>query len=132
MGISFFKRSHSFWDQVGMMVSSLCFVHCVVTPIFILSLPWLGEYFHDPLFHIFIFLLVVPIGLYAFFQGYSHHKNKSVLALGIPGLFAVGLGAFVPERIAHQIGHESLTIVGSILLISAHYINRRVCRKHRH
>ena len=126
------KKNHSFWDQVGMTVSSLCFVHCVLTPIFVLTLPWLGEYFDDPLFHIFVFLLVVPIGLYAFNQGYKHHKNKWILILGIPGLLAVGLGAWVPREIQDFIGHETVTIFGSILLVSAHYINRRTCRVHKH
>ena len=126
------KKSHSFWDQVGISISTLCFIHCVVTPVFILTLPWLGEYFDDPAFHLVIFFLVVPIGFYAFAQGYKHHKNKAVLLFGIPGLFAVGLGAWVPRTIQDFIGHETVTIAGSILLVTAHYLNRRSCKNHKH
>jgi hypothetical protein len=126
------KKGHSFWDQVGMTISSLCFVHCMVTPIFLLTLPWLGEYFHDPLFHLVVFFLVVPVGMYAFTQGYGHHKNKWVLIFGVPGLLAVGLGAWVPNEIQDVIGHETVTVIGSVLLITAHYINRRTCKIHKH
>jgi hypothetical protein len=130
--LSVFRRGHSFWDKVGIYVSSVCFFHCAATPVLILTLPWLGEYFDRPWFHVLIFFLVVPIGLYAFLQGYGHHKHKIVLALGIPGLLLVGLGAFIPHEVLEVVGHETPTVLGSVLLISAHYKNRIVCCTHKH
>lgn len=115
-----------------MTISTLCFVHCMITPVFLISLPWVGQYFHDPVFHIVIFLVVVPVGLYAFWQGHRHHKNLSVLAIGVPGLLMVGLGAFIPTEVTDIIGKETMTIVGSLFLLTAHYLNWRSCRKHSH
>lgn len=130
--LSFLKRSHSFWDQVGITVSSLCFLHCAITPVLLLTLPWMGEHFHSHYFHVFIFVLVLPIGLYAFFQGYGHHRKTKVLWLGIPGLLLVTTAAFLPHEISEMIGEELLTVFGSVLLIAAHYFNRRSCRIHKH
>lgn len=126
----FSKHTHSFWDQIGMTVSSICFFHCMVTPIFLLTLPLVGEYLDSPIFHILIFLMVVPIGLYAFLQGYRHHQTKMVLILGIPGLLIVGLGAFLPASLVPGFSREIITLIGSILLITAHSINRKACRTH--
>ena len=115
-----------------MTVSSICFVHCMATPLVLLSLPALGEYFDDPIFHIIIFLMVVPVGLYAFLQGYRHHRQKPVLLLGIPGLLIVGFGAFLPHQYVPGFAREIITILGSLLLIAAHAINRKACRTHRY
>jgi hypothetical protein len=132
------KRSHSFWDQIGMGISTICFVHCAILPFFLLGLPWVAEYLEDSSFHLVIFFLIVPIGLYAFFQGYGHHKNKWVLILGIPGLFLVSFAAFFPHGVTsvehsnHDHSSPIITIIGSVLLVSAHFINRRTCRVHKH
>ncbi len=128
----FSKHSHSFWDQIGMTVSSICFFHCMATPVLLLTLPWLGEYFDDPIFHIFIFFMVVPIGLYAFLQGYRHHRKATVLVLGLPGLLIVGAGAFLPHAWVPGFSREAITVIGSLFLITAHAINRKACRTHKY
>ena len=128
----FSKHTHSFWDKIGMTVSSICFFHCMATPVLLLTLPAMGEYFDDPIFHIFIFLLVVPVGLYAFLQGYRHHRKKPVLLLGLPGLLIVGFGAFIPHAWAPGFAREGITVLGSLLLIAAHSINRKACRLHKY
>ena len=33
---------HTFWDKLGIAVSSLCFVHCVIGPFLIMSVPFLS------------------------------------------------------------------------------------------
>ncbi len=128
----FGKHTHSFWDQIGMTVSSICFFHCMATPVLLLTLPWMGQYFDDPIFHIAIFFLVVPIGFYAFMQGYLHHRQKRVLILGIPGLFIVGFGAFLPHAWVPGYSREIITVIGSFFLIAAHFINRKACRAHKY
>ena len=128
----FSKHTHSFWDQIGMTVSSICFFHCMATPILLLTLPWMGEYFDDPIFHIVIFFVVVPIGFYAFMQGYRHHRQKSVLILGLPGLLIVGCGAFLPHAWVPGYRREIITVIGSLFLILAHAINRKACRTHKY
>lgn len=126
-------HEHSFWDKVGIAVSSVCFLHCLLTPFWALSLPFISSSFHHPLFHIVIALMVLPVGIYAFWQGYREHHQKRVLFLGIPGLVIVAGVAFVPHDWIHLVGHIQVNVVGSLLLIAAHILNRRACRcQHSH
>ena len=91
--------------------------------------------------------MIIPIGLLAFISGYRHHQNLKVLLLGVPGLFIVGLIPLVVHRPdihhEHNVDHAghflesfepALMILGSLILIGAHYINRRscACSLHKH
>lgn len=117
-------------DQVGMLISTLCAIHCVATPLLVFSVPMLAYSFHHPLFHIGIAALVVPVGVWAFWRGYRRHHRKDILALGVLGLSVVGLAAVLPHAWMHIIGHTPLTILGSAVLILAHWLNRRSCLCH--
>lgn len=125
------RRTDKF-DKLGIFISSLCAIHCLVTPLFVFILPTLGMSLHHPLFHWTIALLVIPLGVFAFWQGYKHHHHLSVLITGILGISIVGLAALLPHSWIHFFGHDVVTIIGSIFLITAHYLNRRACRHCRH
>lgn len=114
-------------DDWGIFISSLCALHCLLTPFLIFSFPILSTMFHHPLFHISIALLVVPLGVYAFYQGFKHHKKISILIWGNLGLAIISFAALAPHSWVHFFGHDLITIVGSIFLIIAHVLNRRAC-----
>lgn len=126
------QHTHRLWDKVGILISSICFVHCLVSPLLVFTLPTLYLSFHNPFFHIVIALLVIPVGAFAFWQGYRLHHQSIVLALGLPGLMLVTTAAILPHWVQHLFGHITLNVFGSVLLISAHVLNRRscACRKH--
>ncbi|MEN0057332.1 MAG: MerC domain-containing protein [Bdellovibrio sp.] len=115
------------WDKVGIFLSTLCALHCLATPLLILILPVLGEVFEQEWVHVLMALFVVPIGLYAFWSGYQHHRQKSVLALGLIGLVLVGGASVMPHEWIDFLGHDLVTITGSVFLILGHVLNRRVC-----
>lgn len=128
------------WDRWGILLSSLCAIHCLITPVLLLALPVLGGYFHNPLVHIIMALFVVPVGLFAFWSGYKHHKKVSLFVMGIVGLSLVG-GAPLAHDFFHELMHdfeflseEVMTILGSVILICAHLLNRRACQcdDHKH
>ncbi|MFP5519487.1 MAG: MerC domain-containing protein [Bdellovibrionia bacterium] len=121
---------NSFWDKVGILISGFCALHCVATPFLIFSLPALGYAFEHPLFHFLLALFVVPVGVFAFYQGYKQHHQKGILLLGFLGLFVIGAMAAVPHAWLHVVGHNTLTLVGSGILILAHVLNRRQCLCH--
>lgn len=120
------------WDKVGVALSGLCAIHCLVTPLLALAVPVLGEMFEQPWVHILMALFVVPVGLFAFYSGYRHHKKKYILAMGCVGLALVGAGLSSPFIGLGFSGHDVLTISGSIFLITAHTLNRRACLCHQH
>lgn len=128
------------WDRWGIFLSSLCAIHCLVTPFLILALPVLGGYFENELVHIIMALFVVPVGVFAFWSGYKHHKKMYLLVMGFVGLSLVGGAPLVHdflhmEHLHIDHAHEELmTIIGSVTLIVAHVLNRRACQcdDHKH
>jgi hypothetical protein len=113
-------------DRLGICLSGLCVVHCAMMPILVLAIPtlemgFLHEFFHESL------LVVLPVlAVAAFVPGYRKHRDARVFLWSLPGLVLIALGALV-------FGHESLiaqgalTIAGSVLLIRAHQVNRKLC-----
>lgn len=115
-------------DRLGMLLSMLCLVHCLVLPFLILSLPILARYYLlHPYAHLVLAVLIVPLGLWTFVHGYRAHQNRIVLILGIPGLILVGLVPLILHRMS-LIGPEPILVAfGSLLLVFAHWKNRSKC-----
>jgi hypothetical protein len=128
-----FEQKTGRWDKIGIFLSSLCAVHCLLTPLVILALPFLGESFeHEAshVFHIVMALVVVPVAYYAFFSGYRHHHKKGVLFSGLFGASLIGLAAFLPHEWVEFYELDVMTILGSLILVTAHVINRKACQCH--
>lgn len=120
------------WDRIGLFLSGLCAIHCVATPLLVLALPVLGNFFEQEWVHLILALLVVPVGVFAFWSGYKHHQQIKVFALGLVGLLLVGGASLVPHEWVEVQGHDMVTITGSVFLIAAHLLNRRACLWHKH
>ncbi len=127
------------WDRWGIGLSFLCTIHCLVTPFVILSLPILARYYvSHPFFHLLLALMIVPVGFLAFYSGFRHHASPWALILGVPGLLIVAGVPYLAHVLLWSINETALMISGSVLLISAHLINRKACRScvhhgpHRH
>lgn len=116
------------WDRIGMGLSLLCALHCVLTPLVILSLPILARYYLvHPIFHLALALAIVPVGLVAFYSGYKHHRKISVFVLGLPGLIIVSGVPYLVHGLGLPLNEQNLMLVGSGLLVAGHWINRRAC-----
>lgn len=120
------------WDKVGLALSSLCAIHCLLAPILVLSVPVLGQAFEQPWIHLLLAVFVVPVGLFAFYTGYGHHHKKGLTSLGVAGLALVCVGLLAPISGVNFLGHDVITIIGSFCLVIAHILNRRACLCHRH
>ena len=127
-----FEEKTGVWDKWGMVISTLCAIHCLLTPVLLFALPVLGEVFESEWVHLGMALFVVPIGIYAFWSGYKHHKKNYLLALGLLGVTLVGGASIAPHSWVDFFGDHVVVIVGSCLLILAHFLNRRACLCHRH
>lgn len=127
-----FEETTDRWDKLGIFLSSLCALHCLVTPLLVLALPMMGEFFENEVVHVLMAVFVVPVGLFAFWSGFRHHRKVKVFALGVVGLTLVGGAPLAPHSWVDVFGHDLITITGSICLIIAHLLNRRACMCHRH
>ena len=116
------------FDRLGIALSFICAIHCLLTPMILLSLPIVARYYvAHPLFHWVLALLILPIGSFAFFQGYRHHRKTSVFLLGIPGLLIVSIVPTFFHAYLNIWLEPLLMLAGSFLLIMAHWTNRRSC-----
>ncbi|MBC7371922.1 MAG: MerC domain-containing protein [Bdellovibrionaceae bacterium] len=113
------------WDRVGAILSALCALHCVVTPFVTLSLPfWVYSVHYSPV-HLALALFILPIGLYAFWNGFQRHQNKLILGLGIFGLTLLAAALTGPSSRNQLRWNDILTLIGSFSLVIAHILNRR-------
>ena len=121
------------WDRLGISISTICAIHCLLLPVFVALLPlWsFGVVIHEWLHPLFI-LLILPTVYYA--SKRSHFQRK-IIRLLFGGLFLLvtgwGLGHF-------WIGlwfETGMTVIGSLVLIAGHWLNyrhHRVCSNKNH
>jgi hypothetical protein len=120
-------RRHA--DLVGVSVSAICLIHCLATPIAISIFPGVIEYLPgDVRFHRALSVCIVLLGALAFIPGYRIHRRKPLLAL-------IGAGMLLILTVAWEGGgmrsasELALSIPGSLMLVTAHLLNRTFCRQ---
>ncbi len=131
--------SASEWrDRLGICLSILCLVHCLLTPLLLAMVPVgaaLGFWQHG--FH-HVFLMIVPIvALLAFVPGWRQHGDARIWYWGGFGILFLALGVAVAEYFGHSAHTEIewgplacelvFTLAGAACLIRAHLLNRELC-----
>ena len=117
------------WDAIGVGASTLCMIHCVLTPILLAFAPAMahflpgGEFVHRSLAYV-----ITGVGVLAFRAGYAVHRRKSVLLLLLAGIAAITVGAYAVPLLPSHLWEIAITVAGSALLITAHFRNRTMCR----
>ena len=150
--MNFKSNCHSYgWlDSLAIGMSMICAVHCLLTPILIVSLPIITTTFwvHED-FDLWMVFFVVPTTTAAVFMGCRKHRDKAVLILSAIGLtFLVSVAVYetmfnsgsVLQDQAHCAKCANLNtgniltastlvnVLGGILLASAHVRNYLLCR----
>ena len=127
--LNFRVRDESLWDRLGMGLSLLCALHCLLTPVVILSLPFLARYYlMHPVVHLILAMAVVPVGIWAFISGFRRHHNYWIFVWGLPGLFLIAGIPYLVHSLQWNLNEPMLMVFGSGLLLYSHWLNRRACR----
>lgn len=117
------------WDRWGIFLSSLCALHCLVTPFVSLSLPlWIYSIHYSP-FHLAIAFFIFPVAAYSFWVGFKKHEKKQILLLGGVGLFLLCFALIGPSSRNQLRWNDFMTLVGSFCLVVAHALNFHNLRK---
>lgn len=118
-------------DKIGIGLSGLCLLHCLLTPILILLIPSMSVGGHD-MVHVALFAVLPFVALAAFVPGFKRHHDKRVFYWALPGIALIAIGAVVLD--GQMLAETGSTILGSLLLIRAHLLNRElcVCCEHHH
>jgi hypothetical protein len=115
------------WDGLGIITSIACAIHCALLPLVLTSLPLFGiNIINNMAFEWGMIALAFAVGSYSLFHGYVKHHHSLLPVL----IFAVGFVFLATKQFFHQ--HEYILLFPAvILIISAHYMNYRLCHKSR-
>src|SRR5664279_2260769 len=116
-------------DQIGVCASSLCVVHCLLTPV-LLSISAVSAHFlpSEERTHRTLAVVIAAIGATALFRGYRKHRSSRVLLLMVTGLVFIFGGAWWGDHLPSHTAEVLVTLIGSGLMISAHRMNHTFCR----
>jgi hypothetical protein len=112
-------------DVGGLFVSALCAVHCALTPVLLVVLPFVGwQHWETPLR-----LAAVLIGVGAVGLGAVFHRNFNVVWTLLVGIALLGVASLLHD---HLIAELLVSVTASVALIRAHWLNTKACANSGH
>jgi len=118
------------WDRTGIILSTICIIHCLFMPFLSAYLLVLGLGIGaEDLTHRIILLLLAGTGLLAFIPGMKKHRDKRVLALASIGFSVITFIAVAGHDILPGIWGSFVNVIGSLFLIGAHLWNHTLSKK---
>ncbi len=116
------QKSHDWLDGAAVTLSALCLVHCLALPLIVVGVPFLAQYSETHL-HYQVLVLVIPLSAFALAIGYRRHRNLRIVAGGALGMLLLVVGATVAHTQFGLAADRAFTIVGSLVLATAHFFN---------
>src|SRR5690606_28365770 len=108
-------------DRAGMLLSSLCAVHCVLGIVIVAGLGLGGGLLFDPVIHRVGLLMATVIAGGAIRVGALQHRRAAPFVVATMGLPFMGGGLAVE----HGSQEAVLTIIGVTLVAAGHVLNSR-------
>tara|TARA_Y100001970_G_scaffold164991_1_gene201597 strand:- start:3088 stop:3483 length:396 start_codon:yes stop_codon:yes gene_type:complete len=117
-------------DKASITLSMACMIHCLLMPSFlVLTSGFFALSIDNELIHKAFLIIVLPVSLYALITGYRNHKVLSYFYIGTSGLWLLIFAIFFGESVFGELAEKSLTLLGSIIVASAHYKNYKACKE---
>ena len=117
-------------DKASITLSMACMIHCLLMPSFlVLTSGFFALSIDNELIHKAFLIIVLPVSLYALITGYRNHKTISYFYLGTLGLWLLVFAVFFGDGVFGELAEKSLTLLGSIIVASAHYKNYKACKE---
>lgn len=111
-------------DQAAIAFSSLCTIHCLLTPVLFIFFPVLSATFvTSEDFHHLLLWFVLPVSLFALLLGYFRRRDKVALLLGAIGLGQLIIAAILGNEFFNELSEVAVTFLGSLILIAGHIRN---------
>lgn len=119
-------------DKLGIVLSSVCLLHCLLTPLVFTLLPIisLNALWEDLLFHQLMLWLVIPTSTVALLIGCRKHHDLKILGSGFLGMTMLLLIALVGHELMSPWQEKLATSIAGITLALSHYLNFRACQNH--
>ena len=119
-------------DNLGITISSVCAIHCVLLPAIFIIAPYSFLASHE--FHEALIYFILPCAAIAFIIGCRKHGDVKVAIMGTLGVMLLASSllfheVFHAEEHSEELITVLITIAGSIMLILSHLRNRKLCLK---
>jgi len=117
-------------DKFAILLSGVCLVHCLLTPVAITFLPIISAstFVEDLLFHQLLLWAVLPTSFIALFVGCRKHRRFMIAGTGVIGISILVAVAFFGHQWFGITGEKVATSVGGLVLALSHYLNYRACQ----
>jgi hypothetical protein len=111
-------------DTVGQILSAVCAVHCVTTPLFVALAPAASSVLGGA--HPVLLVLVIAVALWSFIPGYRCHHSNRVLGLALLGVSLLAVAAFAFDTLLLE---TTFSLLGASVMMGAHWLNRKLLRE---
>jgi hypothetical protein len=119
-------KNHTVLDRVGVWVTSLCAIHCLLLPILLPLAPLIASSFvASAWFERAIFTASILIGFAALFIGFQKYHRQ------LYPFYSLTLGGLVywNKHIFGDAYEPLVVVIGAVFIVAAHLINLRLCKK---
>ncbi len=122
------KTDTLYWpklDGIGIGLSFICAIHCLITPLTLALLPLMGIHTHDnKSIEAIMVLLIIMVGILALMRGYLNHKKWQVFIY-----LTLGIVIFVFIRpVFDNTAYNLATLLGGFSFMVGHLYNWNWCR----
>ena len=116
-------------DKLSIGLSIGCLIHCFFSPTFLIMISSFTAFsYHEELAHLAILLFAVPISIFSLYLGFNNHRKYSVFVIGLIGLSLLMLAVYLGVTALGDLGEKYMTLLGSILVLFAHFRNYQICK----
>ena len=116
-------------DKLGIWASAFCVVHCIATPVVMSMSVVLARLIPgEERTHRTLAVGIAGLGAIALVKGFRTHGRWRILGVMALGLACIFVGAFWGARLPSHGSEVAVTMMGSVLMISAHRMNHTFCR----
>lgn len=118
--MSYATASWGRWDRLGLALSGLCVVHCLLSAIALAVLSVAGGALISHEVHAAGLIVAMPLAAVALGRGAMRHGEWLPMSVG-----GLGIGVMAGALSLHDGGEVAWTMAGVALLALAHDFNRR-------
>lgn len=117
-------------DRLGIWAPALCVVHCIATPVLLSASAVFAHFLPgEEKTHRTLAIGVAALGGIALIKGFRTHGRGRILVLMAVGLGFIFTGAFYGDQLPAHAYEVAVTMMGSVLMISAHRMNHTFCNQ---
>ena len=118
-----------FLDKFAISITTICAFHCLLLPVFLALFPTISStLLGDEIFHKFLLFVIIPSSLIGLSLGCKKHKSLFVALMGLLGLTALIMAAFLDHDLVGEDGERILVVLGGVAIAFGHLKNFSLCR----